>query len=255
LSVEKPELEGLKREIRERGNLPRHVAVIMDGNGRWAKQRGLPRIAGHRAAVESVRDVVRAAGEVGVEVLSLFTFSLENWSRPEEEVEALMFLLQETLPAEVPSLNENNVRLRAVGRLHDLPSSVRKALRESEEALAGNSGLQLVLALSYGGQAELVDAARAIAEEVAAGKLDPGQIDAELYRSKLYTHRYPEPDLLIRTSGEHRISNFFLWQIAYAELWFTPVLWPDFRAEHLYRAIREYQERERRFGGVAPAGQ
>lgn len=255
MAEEKPDLEELKREILEKGNLPRHVAVIMDGNGRWAKQKGLPRIAGHRAAVESVRDVVRAAGKVGVEVLSLFTFSLENWSRPEEEVAALMFLLEETLPAEVPSLNENNVRLRAVGRLGDLPASVRSALRRSEEALAGNDGLELVLALSYGGQAELVDAAKAIAEDVAAGKVEPHQIDSELFRSKLYTHRYPEPDLLIRTSGEHRISNFFLWQIAYAELWFTPVLWPDFRAEHLYRAIREYQERERRFGGVAPTAQ
>ncbi len=247
-------IESLKKEILARGNVPRHVAVIMDGNGRWAKERGLPRIAGHRAAVESVRDVVRGAGALGVEVLSLFTFSIENWNRPREEVEALMLLLEATLPAEVPELDRNNVRLHAVGRLGDLPASVRRALDEAKGALAKNTGLKLVLALSYGGQAELVDAAAALARDVAAGRLRPEEIDAERFREKLYTQMFPEPDLLIRTSGEHRISNFYLWQLAYAELWFTPVYWPDFRAEHLYRAIRDYQERERRFGGVTPVG-
>ncbi|RPJ48445.1 MAG: isoprenyl transferase [Candidatus Latescibacterota bacterium] len=247
-------IESLKKEILARGNVPRHVAVIMDGNGRWAKERGLPRIAGHRAAVESVRDVVRGAGALGVEVLSLFTFSIENWNRPREEVEALMLLLEATLPAEVPELDRNNVRLHAVGRLGDLPASVRRALDEAKGALAKNTGLKLVLALSYGGQAELVDAADALARDVAAGRLRPEEIDAERFREKLYTQMFPEPDLLIRTSGEHRISNFYLWQLAYAELWFTPVYWPDFRAEHLYRAIRDYQERERRFGGVTPVG-
>jgi undecaprenyl diphosphate synthase len=245
-------LESMKKEILARGNVPRHVAVIMDGNGRWAKERGLPRIAGHRAAVESVRDVVRGAGALGVEVLSLFTFSIENWGRPREEVEALMLLLQHTLPAEVPELDRNNVRLHAVGRIADLTPPVRRALDEARAALAKNTGMNLVLALSYGGQAELVDAAAALARDVASGALRPGEIDAERFREKLYTSAFPDPDLLIRTSGEHRISNFYLWQLAYAELWFTPVYWPDFRAEHLYRAIRDYQERERRFGGVTP---
>jgi len=254
LSEKNVKLEELRSEILARGSLPRHVAVIMDGNGRWAEQRGLPRIAGHHAAVESVRDVVKAAGGLGIEVLSLFTFSIENWSRPPEEVEALMLLLQETLPAEVPELDKSNVRLRAVGRIADLPESVREALRRSEEALSGNDGLRLLLALSYGGQAELVDAAGSLARKVAAGELRPDEIDVERFRAELYTGEYPDPDLLIRTSGEHRISNFYLWQVAYSELCFTPVLWPDFRAEHLYRAIREYQDRERRFGGVTSAG-
>ncbi|MFH1279683.1 MAG: isoprenyl transferase [Candidatus Eisenbacteria bacterium] len=248
------EAEDRKEEILAHGNVPRHVAVIMDGNGRWAENRGLPRIAGHQAAVESVRSVVRGAGELGVEVLSLFTFSIENWSRPKAEVAALMVLLEETLPAEVPELNESRVRLHAVGRIGDLPESVRRALDEAKAALAHNDGLDLILALSYGGQAELVDAAAALARDVAEGRLRPEEIDAERFREKLYTHPFPAPDLLIRTSGERRISNFYLWQLAYAELAFTPVLWPDFRAEHLYRAIRDYQNRERRFGGVSSAG-
>ncbi|MBN1826769.1 MAG: isoprenyl transferase [Candidatus Eisenbacteria bacterium] len=245
----------MQEEIIARGSVPRHVAVIMDGNGRWAERRGLPRIAGHHAAVESVRSVVRGAGAVGVKVLSLFTFSVENWSRPREEVEALMVLLEETLPAEVPELNRNGVRLHTVGRTGDLPESVRGALRGAIDALAGNDGLDLILALSYGGQAEIVDAARALAREAREGRIDPERIDAEAFRRRLYTAEFPDPDLLIRTSGERRISNFYLWQIAYAELVFAPVLWPDFRAEHLYRAIREYQERERRFGGVGSVGE
>lgn len=244
----------LKEEILACGRVPRHVAVIMDGNGRWAERRGLPRIAGHRAAVESVRAVVRGAGALGVEVLSLFTFSIENWARPKDEVAALMVLLEETLPEEVPELNRNRVRLHGVGRLHDLPESVRKALDDAKAALAHNDGLDLILALSYGGQAELVDAAAELARDVDRGRLRPEEIDAERFAEKLYTHPFPVPDLLIRTSGERRISNFYLWQLAYAELWFTPVLWPDFRAEHLYRAIRDYQNRERRFGGVSSVG-
>ena len=245
---------GTGEDLASRGEVPHHVAVIMDGNGRWAEERGLPRIAGHQAAVESVRDIVRGAGRFGVKVLSLFTFSHENWGRPADEVEALMVLLEETLPAEVPELNANNVRLHAVGRLNDLPQSVRGAIDGARNALAGNDGLDLILALSYGGQGELVDAAAALARDAAEGRVDPSRIDADLFRRKLYTHPFPDPDLLIRTSGEHRISNFYLWQMAYAELWFTPVLWPDFRSEHLYRAIREYQKRDRRFGGVPSAG-
>ncbi len=240
-------------EILARGNVPRHVAVIMDGNGRWANRRDLPRIAGHHAAIESVRASVRAACRAKLEVLSLFTFSIENWGRPLSEVDALMALLVETIPDEVPELMKNNVRLHVVGRLNDLPAEVQATLEQACEALSGNSGLNLILALSYGGQAEIVDAVRAIAERVAAGDLRPADIDEDVIQSMLYTAKFPNPDLLIRTSGERRISNFYLWQLAYAELWFTPVLWPDFRGAHLYRAILDYQERERRFGGVTAA--
>ena len=246
--------DSLKEEILSRGNIPSHVAVIMDGNGRWANRKGLPRIAGHRAAIESVRDTVKAAGEIGVDVLSLFTFSVENWNRPATEVEALMVLLEECLPAEVPELNRSGVRLHTIGRTGDLPESVRGALDNSIARLSGNSGLDLVLALSYGGRAELVDACRELCKEVRDGELQTDDIDEEQLRRKLYTSPFPDPDLLIRTSGEKRISNFYLWQAAYSELWFTPVLWPDFRAEHLYRAILDYQERERRFGGVSSVG-
>lgn len=246
----KEEREELEKEILERGNVPEHVAVIMDGNGRWANYRDLPRIAGHHAAIESVRSTVRAAGRIGVDVLSLFTFSIENWERPLAEVNALMALLVETIPAEVPELMKNNVRLHLAGRLSDLPSEVRDTLHEACETLSGNTGLNLIMALSYGGQAEIVDAVRSIARRVAAGELGPDAVDEEVIQGSLYTAKFPNPDLLIRTSGEMRISNFYLWQLAYSELWFTPVLWPDFRGEHFYRAILEYQKRERRFGGV-----
>jgi len=239
----------LEREIRERGNLPRHVAVIMDGNGRWAESRGLPRIAGHHAAVEAVRDTVAAAGALGIEVLTLYTFSIENWNRPKDEVDALMALLESTLATEALELAENNVRLETIGRVADLPLSVQETIAAAKRRLARNTGLTLVLALSYGGRAELADAVRALLSDVRGGAADPDIDEAAIERC-LYTRAFPELDLLIRTSGEMRISNFLLWQLAYSELWFTDVLWPDFRRVDLYRGIRDYQERERRFGRV-----
>jgi undecaprenyl diphosphate synthase len=237
----------LRAEILSRGNLPRHVAVIMDGNGRWAEKRGLPRIAGHHAAVEAVRDTVQGAGEIGLEVLTLYTFSIENWNRPKDEVDALMALLDGTLRNESLELMENNVRLETIGRIEDLPREVQETISWARERLARNTGLRLVLALSYGGRAELADAVRALVADrrVAADAVDEATLEAHLY-----TKGVPDPDLLIRTSGEMRISNFLLWQLAYSELWFTDVLWPDFRRVDLFRGIREYQERERRFGRV-----
>ncbi len=237
----------LRAEILARGILPRHVAVIMDGNGRWAEKRGLPRIAGHHAAVEAVRDTVQGAGEIGLEVLTLYTFSIENWNRPKDEVDALMALLDGTLRNESLELMENNVRLETIGRIEDLPREVQETLEWSRERLSRNTGLRLVLALSYGGRAELADAVRALLADrrVAIDSLDEATLEAHLY-----TKGVPDPDLLIRTSGEMRISNFLLWQLAYSELWFTEVLWPDFRRVDLYQGIREYQERERRFGRV-----
>jgi len=233
--------------IRLHGDVPAHVAVIMDGNGRWAEKRGLPRIAGHHAAVEAVRDTVQGAGEIGLEVLTLYTFSIENWNRPKDEVDALMALLDGTLRNESLELMENNVRLETIGRIEDLPREVRETLEWARERLARNTGLRLVLALSYGGRAEIADAVRALLADrrVAVDSLDEAALEAHLY-----TKGVPDPDLLIRTSGEMRISNFLLWQLAYSELWFTEVLWPDFRRVDLYQGIREYQERERRFGRV-----
>jgi undecaprenyl diphosphate synthase len=227
-----------------RSKIPQHIAIIMDGNGRWARQRHLPRIFGHRAGIRSVREVVRACGELGVRVLTLYAFSSENWARPDTEVRALMRLLEEYLQRELPELQKNNVRLRAMGHLEALPDSARRQLKRAIEATAANQGLTLNLALNYGGRREIVDACnRALAKHVA--KLD----EAELARN-LYTADYPDPDLLIRTSGEIRLSNFLLWQLAYTEIHITSIPWPDFRREHLYRAIIDYQHRERRFGGV-----
>ncbi len=235
-------------ELKARGNLPRHVAVIMDGNGRWAKARGVPRLFGHRAGRESVREVVRGCAALGVEVLTLYTFSTENWSRPAREVSALMGLLRETLRGEGEELKANNVRLQVIGRLDDLPAAVRRAIDETQERLAGCTGMLLNLAISYSGRAELVDAVRRmVAGE--GGRLRPGDVDEELVGSFLYTAGLPDPDLLIRTSGEQRISNFMLWQLAYTELWITDTLWPDFRRRHLFQAVAEYQRRDRRFGG------
>lgn len=230
--------------LKARGNLPRHIAVIMDGNGRWAKQSGYRRIVGHRHGVESVRDIVRASAELGIEVLTLYVFSTENWSRPRQEVVALMRLLRHTLLKETDELNRNNVRLRGSGRLDELPSEAVTALRRAVESTQLNSGLILNLAINYSGRAELVDAVKAILIE----KHAPGQITDELIARHLYAPDLPEPDLLVRTGGEMRISNFLLWQIAYTEIWVTNVFWPDFRREHLYEAIASYQQRQRRFG-------
>lgn len=230
--------------------IPRHVAIIMDGNGRWAHERGLPRLEGHRRGAESVREIVRASGEWGIQFLTLYAFSAENWKRPKTEVEALMRLLEKYLKDEIPELDENNVRLRAIGRITDLPERVQKQLRKSIEATAKNTGLTLILALSYGARGEIVDATKRIAQEVRDGKLSVEQIDDDTISRRLYTAEYPDPDLLIRTSGEMRLSNFLLWQISYAELWVTKTLWPDFRRDHLLRALEDYNRRERRFGGV-----
>ena len=230
--------------LKARGNLPRHHAVIMDGNGRWAKQNGYSRISGHRHGVESVRDVVRASAQLGIEVLTLYVFSTENWNRPRGEVVALMRLLRHTLLKETDELNRNNVRLRTSGRTAALPAQAQKALQQATETTAGNTGLILNLAINYSGRAELVDAVRAIVRD---GHL-PDQITEEIVAAHLYTHDLPDPDLLIRTSGEMRISNFLLWQLAYTEIWVTTVFWPDFRRSHLYEAIEDYQRRQRRFG-------
>ena len=235
-------------ELLSRGNLPRHIAIIMDGNGRWARARGVPRMFGHRAGRESVRESVKGCVALGVEVLTLYTFSIENWKRPKREVDALMGILQKTLRAEREELKANNVRLAVIGRTHDLPAAVRKAITETQNYLAGSSGLLLNLALSYSGRAEMVEAVRAILRE--EPRIDPAVVDETFLANFLYTAGLPDPDLLIRTSGELRISNFMLWQLAYAELWITDTLWPDFRRRHLYQAVADYQRRERRFGRV-----
>jgi len=248
----------MKRLIRSKGRefnldlkkLPRHVAIIMDGNGRWASQRGLPRIAGHRAAIESVRDVVKACGELGLEVLSLYAFSVENWMRPASEVKALMGMLRELIIKEINELKVNNVKLMAMGRISDLPEAVREELENGIEVTASNTGLILNLALSYGGRSEIVDAVKKLASDLLKGFISPDEINESKFSEYLYTSHLPDPDLLIRTSGEMRVSNFLLWQIAYTEIWITDILWPDFRREHLFEAIRDYQRRERRFGKV-----
>ena len=231
-------------------NIPRHVAIIMDGNGRWARERGLPRIEGHRRGAESVRQVVRACGELGIEYLTLYAFSIENWNRPKTEVSALMRLLEFYLKQEIPELDKNNVRLAAIGRIHELPQSAQRQLEKSMDVLKKNTGLTLVLALSYGGRAEIVDAMRSIAREVKAGRLDVADVDEKVISRHLYTRSIPDPDLLIRTSGEMRVSNFLLWQISYAEIYVTETLWPDFRKVELLKALEDYSKRNRRFGLV-----
>ena len=224
--------------------MPRHIAIIMDGNGRWAKSRGLPRVAGHKLGVDSVRSATKTCGKLGVEVLTLYAFSTENWLRPKDEVSELMRLLSWTLKREVGELDKNNVRLRASGRIEGLPKPVQEELARGIEKLKGNTGLILNLALNYGSRQEIVDAVNAL---IASGAKT---VDEAAIAAKLYTGDLPDPDLVIRTSGEMRISNFLLWQIAYTELWITPTLWPDFGAADLYRAIAEFQGRARRFGGV-----
>jgi undecaprenyl diphosphate synthase len=233
-----------------KATLPTHVAIIMDGNGRWAKQRGLPRVEGHRNGVESVRAVVRSAGEVGIKYLTLYAFSVENWNRPKDEVDTLMKYLARFLKNEIGELNRNNVRLEVIGQIYRLPEFVQEQLRKTMEALSTNNGLTLILALSYGGRQEIIEGVRAIAAKVKAGKLEPAEINEQAISQHLYTHQYPDPDLLIRTSGELRVSNFLLWQISYAEFVVTPTLWPDFRRAEFFAALEEYTRRHRRFGGV-----
>jgi len=233
-----------------KATLPAHVAIIMDGNGRWAKQRGLPRVEGHRHGAESVRTVVRAAGEIGIKYLTLYAFSVENWTRPKEEVDTLMRLLDRYLKSEVNELDRCNVRLEVIGQIYRLPEFVQQQLKKTKEILSKNTGLTVVMALSYGGRTEIVDAVRAIATKAKHGKLDPEEINEQTIAQHLYTKNIPDPDLLIRTSGEMRVSNFLLWQISYAELVVTPLLWPDFRKAQFFEALEEYARRHRRFGAV-----
>jgi len=232
---------------------PRHIAIIMDGNGRWARQRGLPRWEGHRAGAEAVRRALRACQAHGVEALTLFSFSSENWRRPPEEIDALMTLLCESLRAERDQLIEHDIRLKQIGRLDGLPEAARRELQETIDATAACAGATLCLALNYGSRDEIIRAARSLATDAAAGTIDPASIDEAAFAARLDTAGLPDPDLLIRTGGEMRVSNFLLWQISYAEFFVSPTLWPDFSERDIDEAIAAYARRERRFGGVEPA--
>ncbi|MCF7796539.1 MAG: isoprenyl transferase [Lentisphaeria bacterium] len=245
------DISSLKAEVLKRGNLPQHIAIIMDGNGRWAKERGLPRVAGHSEGIKSVRVVTQVCGELGIQYLTLFTFSSENWQRPRLEVSALMELLLDTINHEAEDLERNNVRLSVIGRMMDLPAAPRQGMMNAIKRLSKNTGLVLNLALSYGSRQEILEAVNQIAKDVEAGKLKPGEITAEDFSKRLYTADMPDPDLLIRPGGETRISNFLLWQMAYTEMYITPVFWPAFREKELLLAIRDFQLRERRFGKVS----
>ena len=229
---------------------PRHIAIIMDGNGRWARERGLPRLKGHERGAESVRAITEDCVALGVEFLTLYAFSTENWKRPGEEVAGLWILLEHFLEMELPTMMKNGVRLRAIGRVHELPESTQAKLAQTIAATEKNPATTLILALNYSARTELTDAARSIARDAAAGNLDPESITAETISARLYTAEYPDPDLLIRTSGEMRLSNFLLWQLSYAEFFITQKLWPDFGKAELREAIAEFQNRERRFGGL-----
>jgi len=242
--------EQKQRALKERGDLPTHVACIMDGNGRWAKRREKARFVGHHEGVTSVREVTEACAEIGVEHLTLYTFSTENWERPDPEVDALMELLIHTVEEERSTLIENDIRLRTIGDLSQLPSACQEALDRTKGATAGNDRMSLTLALSYSGRTELVQATQAIARAVQDGTVEPDEIDEEMIDAHLDTAGLPDPDLLIRTGGEYRLSNFLLWQCAYTELFITEQYWPDFRRDQLYDAIRSYQDRDRRFGRV-----
>ena len=226
--------------------VPRHIAIIMDGNGRWARRRGLPRIKGHEKGADAVRACVEACGELKVEFLTLYAFSAENWQRPKTEVFALMKLLERFLKEKTPELLEKNVRLQAIGRLTDLPSGCQKQLHESIERTAGNTGLTLILALSYGGRLEIIDGIKSLLRQIDSGHIDRAMIDVDMFSKHLYTRYYPDPDLLVRTAGEMRISNYLLWQISYAELVVSDVLWPDFLEKDLHEAIRSFASRNRR---------
>jgi len=228
--------------------LPKHIAIIMDGNGRWAKMQGKDRLFGHYHGVESVRNVTEACAELGVNYLTLYAFSTENWERPEQEVSGLMELLVDTIRKEIPTLNKNKIRLHVIGNSGMLPENTRNALEEAIAETSANTGMNLIMALSYSSRWEIAEAARQLGMDVKSGKLDPLTIDEKCFQNYLCTRSFPDPELMIRTSGEHRVSNFLLYQLAYAELFFTPVLWPDFRKEHLYEAILDFQSRERRFG-------
>jgi len=227
--------------------LPRHIAIIMDGNGRWARERHRPRVVGHRAGIQSVRETVETAARLGLEVLTLYAFSQENWKRPRAEVSTLMSLLREYVRRELATLMDNDIRMQVIGRLDELPASARKEIDHALEVTRDNRGLVFNIALSYGGRTEILDACRALLRK----GVEPDSVDFDCFAQHLYTAGQPDPDLLIRTSGELRVSNFLLWQIAYAEIWVTDTLWPDFRRKHLLQAIVEYQARERRYGGLS----
>ncbi len=232
------------------GHFPSHIAIIMDGNGRWARRRGLVRIRGHKEGVESVREITRECAKKHLKQLTLYAFSQENWKRPKREVNLLMKLLKEFLIRERKEIEENNIRLAAIGRISGLPEDVQRELAISIEESRDNTGMVLCLALNYGGRSEIVDAAKMIAKNVKSGKMGVEEITEETFKKFLYTGEMSDPDLLIRTGGEMRVSNFLLWEISYTELWVTPVCWPDFRKEHLEEAIKDYAHRERRFGGL-----
>jgi undecaprenyl diphosphate synthase len=239
----------LKPQI-DNNRIPQHIAIIMDGNGRWAQEQGQDRLFGHFHGVQSVRDIVEGCAELGVRYLTLYAFSTENWDRPQQEVTGLMELLVETIRKEVPILNQNNIRMHFIGELSLMPPSAQQALQEARDLTAGNSGLNLIMALSYSSRWELMDAVKRIATDVQSGILSPQQISQDILQQYLSTSEFPDPELMIRTSGEYRISNFLLYQLAYAELYFTQTRWPDFRKENLYEAIIDFQKRDRRFGKV-----
>ncbi|MBI5020084.1 MAG: isoprenyl transferase [Ignavibacteriales bacterium] len=241
----------LQNQLKQSGAVPVHIAIIMDGNGRWAKKRNLPRVAGHKEGVESVRDIVEVCGQLGVQHLTLYAFSTENWKRPKDEVSMLMRLLMNALRDETDKLHKNNVRVNAIGDISALPVEVRNELNDAKEKTLNNTGLQLHLALSYSGRWDITQAVRKIADEIKTGNLSPDQITGEIIEKHLTTQNIPDPDLLVRTSGEFRISNFLLWQLAYSEIFISTVCWPDFRRNQLYEAIIDYQKRERRFGMVS----
>lgn len=232
----------------DRSRLPQHIAIIMDGNGRWAKEQGQDRVFGHHEGVLSVREIVNGCAEIGISYLTLYAFSTENWNRPKEEVDALMELLVNTIRKEVEELKKNNVRLHVIGDFESLPAVCQKELNEAKEMTAANTGLNLILALSYSSRWEMIDAAKKMVADAAAGKLKPEEVNDAVFHKYLNTAPFPDPELMIRTSGEYRISNFLLYQLAYAELYFTPVHWPAFRKQNLYEALLDYQKRERRFG-------
>ncbi len=250
--AEKLELEEkrVKSEVLAGGQIPQHIAIIMDGNGRWAQERRLPRVAGHQEGVNSVREIVNAAGELNVKYLTLYTFSTENWKRPKKEVSALMSLLLQTIRNEVDDLNRNNVKLQAIGRIEDLPFLPRQGIQQAMHLLRKNTGLTLNLALSYSGRQEIIDAVNKIISDAKKNKTEQSDITETVFDRYLYTCDLPDPDLLIRTSGELRLSNFLLWQLAYTEIYFTEKFWPEFRRLEFYEAIRVFQQRERRFGKV-----
>jgi undecaprenyl diphosphate synthase len=232
----------------DQNRIPQHIAIIMDGNGRWAKEQGQDRLFGHFHGVQSVRDIVEGCAEIGVKYLTLYAFSTENWDRPQQEVTGLMELLVETIRKEVPILNKNNIRMHFIGELTMLPPGAQQALQEARDLTADNTGLNLIMALSYSSRWELMDAVKKIALDVSKGVINPEQINQDVLQQYLATSQFPDPELMIRTSGEYRISNFLLYQLAYAELYFTQTRWPDFRKENLYEAIIDFQKRDRRFG-------